>query len=540
MKINIKMLAAAVLTASLLCDCSGEEAAEEPAVSAISVSGPETITTAAGTTSEETTSAETTAAELAGTVPETEETSVSAESTAVTAPDEIFNENLNMYVVALCKDGTYKKLTNEEYYDITASTYVNEVMSEEYFNEYVKDDEYIGIDSYEEFKKQLLESLDLTEDDLTKRDEYTRIYSIANYDGDGRNTDKAARAAFDHVISRTETDENKNEVYITCYGIDDDIIMVDAYSFLSYGYRDSEEYCIAENEYISVSGRELVILGGIPVPADTKSLYISAYDETRASMIDDDTGYERVIYDYGENYGDERAVLDTAELAEKLPELERLYISAYIEVSDFSAFTEMNKLKELKINVSGCEDISALSGLKTDKLSISGLSCPANVLKDLKVKEISIDCEPANGVLQSIFELDNVTELTISRLGDSEPLLSGIEKMSGLKKLDLSVGSAYTVDLAPVSSLKNVEDLKIMAYHTKNLEKIAKMKSVKKLMLHSMDEEDLSFLSDMTGLEELSLMYVNNSFGPSLQYLENVKYLSIADTTNGADMSRIY
>ena len=91
-----------------------------------------------------------------------------------------------------------------------------------------------------------------------------------------------------------------------------------------------------------------------------------------------------------------------------------------------------------------------------------------------------------------------------------------------------------------VDKLQKAEDLSILAYYTKNLDKIADMKSVKKLMLHSMEDDDLSFLSDMTQLEELSLYYVNSSYGPSLQYLDNVKKLFIADTVDGADMSRIY
>ena len=143
-------------------------------------------------------------------------------------------------------------------------------------------------------------------------------------------------------------------------------------------------------------------------------------------------------------------------------------------------------------------------------------------------------------ITESIYKLKNVSELTISRYSDTEPVLAGIENMSGLTKLDLSVDYSYTIDLAPLAGLKNIKDLKIISEKTKNLDKISEMKSVKKLMLHSMDEEDLSFLSEMTGLEELSLMYVNSSFGPSLQYLKNVKRLFISDITDRADASRIY
>lgn len=525
---NIKKSIITAIAATLLLGGCGkaEEAAEQP-VSDTSVSEATDLSIA-----------ESTAAEAVS--DENSELSVQPEDTV---SDDLFNENKNEYLIVLCGDGTYKKLNEEEYYAVYMAEYVSKMLTEEFYNENFKDSEYSDVSSYEDYKKQVMESFGMSEADLTSQEEYSCIFSISgSFDDENADYDKAAKTAFEYVMKKTESsaffqndDEQKNVVIY--YDVEGDFMNISA-----YGYSENEKCDIVSNEYISLSGKDIVIIGGTPVASDTKSLYISAYDETRASFLDNGANeeYDVVIYDYGSEYRDEKIVLDTAELAEKLPGLEKLFISAYIEISDMSAFSKLDDLKELQIDVKGCDDISMLSGLKTDRLVISGITCTADVLAELDVKEICIECSPSEGVLESIYKLENVSELTIERYSDTEPFLAGIENMSGLTKLDLSVDYSYTIDLAPLAGLKNIKDLKIMAEKTKNLDKISEMKSVKKLMLHSMDEEDLSFLSEMTGLEELSLMYVNSSFGPSLQYLKNVKRLFISDITDGADMSRIY
>lgn len=547
---NVKrLIMAAMVVTALLCSCSTDETAADQPAPDMSVSEA-TDMSADGSTADEmsdTVSEISEAAETSGIMSETVETPEAADIAAVSSghyetavSDDIFNENSSQYIVALCKDGTYKKLSEDEYYDMSMNDYLSELLSEDFYNEYIRDSDYNEADSYEEYKKQVMESLEISEEDLTQQNDHSCIFSISGsiYDEDGNEADydAAAKTAFEYILKKTEKDKLQKNVVIN-YQLEGDIMNISAYAF-----SEDEQYDIAEDEYISLSGKDIVVIGDTPVVSDIKSLYISAYDETRAWLLSDGANeeYDTVIYDYGGEYGDEKAVLDTAKLAEKLPGLEKLYISAYIELSDMSAFSELEGLKELQIDVSGCKDISMLSGLKTDRLAINGLSCPADVLKTLDVKELCIECRPSEGMLESVYSLENVTELTIERYSDTELYLDGIENMTGLKKLDISIDSGYAIDIAPLAKLNNVEDLSILAYETKNLDKISGMKSVRRLMLHSMEDEDLSFLSGMTGLEELSLMYVNNSFGPSLQYLKNVTYLHIADTTNGADMSRIY
>lgn len=535
MSIRRTIITAIVLTMLFGGCAKNEDAAEQPADNT-SVSEATDVSIAESTADENTISES-----ISETSDENSELSVQPGDIE---SDDLFKDNTDSYVIALCRDGTYKKLTEEEYFTVYMAEYIKEMLSEEYYNEYVKDSEYSDVNSYEEYKQQMMEGFGISEADLTSQEEYSCIFSISgSFEAENADYDKAAKTAFEYVLKKTEkedieffrNDDGKN--VIINYYVEGDIMSISA-----YGYSGNDQCDIVSNEFISLSGKDVVTISGTPVASDTKSLYISAYDETRSSFIDDGANeeYDVVIYDYCSENGNEKKLLDTAELAEKLPGLEKLYISAYVEISDMSAFSKLRDLKELQIDVSGCEDISMLSGLETDRLVINGITCPADVLAELDVKEMCIGCSPLEGVLESIYKLENVSELTIGKYSGTEPVLAGIENMSRLTKLDLSVDYSYTIDLAPLAGLKNINDLKIIAEKAKNLDKISEMKSVKKLMLHSMDEEDLSFLSEMTGLEDLSLMYVNSSFGPSLQHLKNVKRLFITDITDRVDASRIY
>lgn len=473
------------------------------------------------------------------------QTETTAESTAVSVTesesvtektevlsDELFTESKDEYYIAVGKDGAFKELSQEETDKMQAAMFFDVIMA---------DDTYFGDLSGEEKRQMLMETFEISEEDLSAADDYSCIFTLLQ---SGDSEEDHGRTVFEFVLKRAEENGQQlmgtadNPVSVTVYYyISDGIIQVNAAAF-----DGSEEFDIAEGEYITSDGKDVATIGGRPVPADTKSIYISAYDETRAAFIDNGASenYEVKIFDYDTEEGNEGLNIDIAELAKQFPKLEKLYLSAYVTPVNMQAFSEFEPLKEVQLDVQGYEELSMLSGLKTQRLIISGVECPADALAGLDVKELCIECTPSEGVLESIYRLENVSELTINRYGDEDPVLSGIENLSGLKKLDISADSGCVLDAGPLAKLRNVEDLRIMADSTRNLDKIAEMKSVKKLLLHSMDEEDLSFLSEMTGLEELSLMYVNSSFGPSLQYLKNVRSFSVSDTTDGADISRIF
>ena len=542
MSIKKAVTVTAMAMAMLLCGCDNKADVSVQQAEDTSVSDVTDVLS-------ETTSAESTSAEIETSVSASETTLESITLSEVSEGDSgdgLFSGNEPYVTIGLRRVGGYERISDAKLTAITMSGIMKEMLTEEYYTENIKDSEfYSDYESFEEYKEDVLETYGISEEDFSAAEDYSVFFYVMSYSTD-ENADYSAagKCAFEHVIGRLEgkdiePDENEpaNSIVI-CYGIDGDNLFVDAEGYIS------DEYCeISNNEYTSLSGKEIITVGKTPVPADTKSLYISAYDESRANILDDSAHneYDVVIYDYSvekDEFG--HSFLDTAELAEKLPNLEKLYLSAYVDIGDLSAFSNFENLRELHIDVMGWTDISALSGLKTDRLEISGLSCPADVFAELDVDEICISCTPSEGMLESIYKLKNVSELTIGRFSDTEPIFEGIGNMSGLKKLDISADPEFTVDFAPLAELDNVTELEITAYNTENLDKIAEMKSVRSLMLHSMDKDDLSFLSEMTGLEDLSLMYVNRSFGSSLKNLKGVKELCIIDTSDDFDMRIAY
>lgn len=469
--------------------------------------------------------------------------SESIETESFKLPDDLFCDNNREYMIAQLDDGTLKKISFEEYEAFAMGKMLEMMLSEDYYNEYIADDDYDPYGSYDEYKNQVLEwygeySIDNTEDS------YSCIYSIMGSFGDEEpDYDKAASAVFGYVLRKIEQNsypffENNDDFKLVTieYEAKDGALLVYA-----GGNSDSDRCEIASAKYITFDGEEMFSIGTRPIAADTKSIYISVYDEITdpALFHTSSDGYDAVIYGFGQGYDEER-IVDIAKLAENFPDLEKLSLSSHIEISEPAELAKLSDLKELRLDVEELEDISFLSQVKAKKIGLTGVCRPVDVLSKLDLKEITIECTPYEGVLESIYKLKNVTELTINRYSKTEPFFTGIENLTELKRLDISVDPDYTADLAPLAKLQKAEDLSILAYYTKNLDKIADMKSVKKLMLHSMEDDDLSFLSDMTQLEELSLYYVNSSYGPSLQYLDNVKKLFIADTVDGADMSRIY
>lgn len=455
----------------------------------------------------------------------TETTSEISEAPAsldtVSEEKSLFSDDLGEYYIVRDSNGEYKRLTEKEYSAFSTARMLDMIF--EYSD--LEFDEGL---SYEDYRNEMMKMYGITEKDIEISHDYECVIQMyGNSENDGEQLSKYAAAAFEYVMAKAEGNASAKEIVIRFY-VENECI-----SIYAYYLTDNDYVPISENEFITADGKSVSTFNGTPVKADTKSLFISAYDETRAEFItyDIETDFDVKIYDYEET-------LDAKMLAESFPLLEELYISAFVTVENPSGFSEMKNLKELHIDVSGYDDLSKLAGLTTDKLYITGLGCSADALADTDVNELTIECTPNAEVMNSIYRLDNITELTVERIGEEEYSLTGIEKLQSLKKL--SISTYGNVELKPISMLENVSELYIMASSADDLDSISKMKSVKKLTLHSMDKEDLSFLSEMTWLEKLSLMYVNSSFGTSLQYLDNVSFLSIAGITDGADMSRVY
>lgn len=530
----------AVLAALLLAGCGEtEDIPEETA--AVQLISSETAVTATETVA----SSETTA------VSETEQAAETASELlyngVISMPSEefieaAFGESSYEYYIRYTADGKYLSSTYEECLPAIAKNILNENVYETFK---AMSEEDI---TFDEYKELICTSYGIDEKAIAEDDTliiFLTDAALADNGTDLPENNAAEKAAFRYVLNRLcGTDDELSElrdmlkngtpiqVYTSMYQTGDVIsVFSDAQELGSYtGVCD-----IAYGVYITLSGEEVPMLYNRPVNGDIRSLYISAYDETPSSMIDGgaSSDYEQVFYNY-----DSDTPIDIKELAEKFPDIEKLYFSKFLTLENCDAFARFNSLEELNIDVSDMDDMTVLGELGVQRLCIGGLDEPADFLCNSPAKELEISCIAANGVLESIFELKNVTELKIERSSDNNAKLDGIEKLTQLKRLEVS--SYDTIDAAPIAKLSSVEELYIMADKVNDLDKISSMKSVNRLTLHSMETADLKFLSEMNGLEELYLYYVNSSFNSTLSKLTKLKTLSIIDVIGPVNYKELY
>ena len=95
--------------------------------------------------------------------------SESIETESFKLPDDLFCDKNREYMIAQLDDGTLKKISFEEYEAFAMGKMVEMMLSEDYYNEYIADNDYDPYGSYDEYKNQVLEwygeySIDNTED----------------------------------------------------------------------------------------------------------------------------------------------------------------------------------------------------------------------------------------------------------------------------------------------------------------------------------------------------------------------------------------
>lgn len=199
--------------------------------------------------------------------------------------------------------------------------------------------------------------------------------------------DRAARTVFDYVLETIDRnsfpffeDNGKFKLVSIEYEAEDGAIHI-----FAGGNAEGETCEIVPHKFITFDGEEMMTISSRPVPLNTKSLYISALDDiTSLALYDAEAAeYDTAIYDYNRISGNDEPVVDISELAEKLPNLEKLFISSHIEISNSSALSKLSHLKELHIDVTEMTDLSFLSDIKVKKLSLTGVCCPVDELSKL-------------------------------------------------------------------------------------------------------------------------------------------------------------
>lgn len=445
------------------------------------------------------------------------------------------------------------------------SAYVSEMLSEKYYNEIKDSAEEMGIKSYAEYKKYILEMLG--DDYSAKKTEPALYFSIDCYEKNdfGYTREEMFLRGAGYVLSLPKNDsklmkkisdalENGKSYYCECRieAAGKDVLHVQG------GFTDAASYAanntknmVMIDENISLSGKQGIVLGNAFIPADTKKLCISSRTNSTVNMLWGDVIPEDCVIaaapDEDDRYrNDGEVVYDLAEIAKSLPELRELHILQGV-LKNTAKLDNFTKLEALSYYPITFEDdyikavknkpFTKMKSLK--KLRLYPDYSNYDFLAEMDwLEEVFVETSGGNSKkLQKIFSCPYITGLKL----DDVKSLEGIEKLTNLK--DLEIDSDDVSDFAPLGKLKNLESLYVMSRGTaKNIDAITSLKKLKSLTLHSMDDEDLSFVGKMTSLKELNFYYVNSSFTKSIGKLTGLKRLSLnaVDTGGGYGTGRLY
>lgn len=210
----------------------------------------------------------------------------------------------------------------------------------------------------------------------------------------------------------------------------------------------SEPIFFLEDEPVSLYGEDYVLISDRAVPADTKSLYIFSESMEFAKKY---YGYkensgenEAAVFDYSYTSDDNAVTVDLNEIAEKLPDLEKLYISHRINITSFEGLKKYGSFSELDISErhiteENADSLAGLSNIK--KLCLRNVREKEDIewTANAKFSELALECDyPKENMLKFVYSMPKVTELSIYGL---VPDLTGIEAMTNLKKLNIVSGS---------------------------------------------------------------------------------------------------
>lgn len=478
-----------------------------------------------------------------------------ASSPAASSFDKAFEgiDNYTELCFGYTSGGKYEPVDYEEY---TSVMYAGYMASEEFYNMALEYDEYKDM-SYEEFKKEIYSRMNIDPSAAEKYSKYS-MFIIVSYYGEDEDADHSAAARKGFEFFAEKLSENSKfsadmlgedkTIYVN---IDQngDIISVSA----GYNGKDGDNIYIMKDEVISRYGDGYVLIGTTAVPKDIESLYISNNpDDKYSRQIDNysEEDYDAAVFDYSGYHqnniydSDEYGTLDLTEIAENLPNLKKLYISAGISIVGLESLENYDGFSELAVSLwtMSEENIDILSGLSNiEKLRICGIEKKEEIAwaENAKAQKLSIECSCDDELLKFVYTLPNVTELEISAHFTGEiPDLSGIEAMTNLTKLKIGTVlggfSMKAPDFAPLEGLTALEELEILGNNGKNFESIGKIKTLKSLRLSGIEYNengklgvDLSVFSNCTNIEYLEIYYVDSSIISALPHMTNLKKLKM-------------
>ncbi len=486
---------------------------------------------------------------------------------------ECFRSKNGEIIISVDKNGDWSLCDENKFYEIQLYYYI----SEDYYNS-----ESTGYDSYEEYRKALLDWYGLEEFDENNIFSEPVLYfgisgSVRNEDGgdsDYTEEDIFIRAVEyalykpieDSALAKRMAEKLSAENY--CWAtigyeyVGNNVLAVYTDNFGDENENSDGRY------YISASGEDGIILGNTFVPENTEVLCISGREKYILDMLADYLPEDCLVacaYDSDYYGGGEDVVFDIAEIAENLPKLKKLYIhqaalkneekitlitgletlsywhseytdSGYIETLDDAPFKGMTNLKELRLygNYDSYDFLADMTSLESVYMEAQGndrkrlaqiFACP--YITELKLSSASD--------LSGIEKLENLETLEI--IGNNVDL-APLKHLPALKELDID---ADVYDLAPLGEIKSLESLRIVADgKVKSIASLTKLTKLKNLSMSGVtlfSAEEWGFLKNMKSVECLSISYSSNEFADALGEMTWLKDLSLIDITRNYDMS---
>jgi len=284
--------------------------------------------------------------------------------------------------------------------DAEAMAALKSLLTDELYREYL---DFSGESiSYEEYEEKMLADFDIAPEDYNR---YELIFMIKNQQTDNISdysiyNRSAFYAAWQKLLTEPYfaqlcTNRRADVVEIYC-DTDGEDLRVTAYA---------DGNVLFENDAASL----ISILGGAKLPIDTKSLYISTDLITSQELLALKTKYDAVLTEFinadGEN------IINAEEIAENLPELEKLSIHTDSNIYSFLRIAEMEKLRELELSHTVTSPYLLYNCKSLRTLTLSG--CSIDLMPDPENLEelILTDCTVN---FNSSFDPENLRSLTIT------------------------------------------------------------------------------------------------------------------------------
>lgn len=282
------------------------------------------------------------------------------------------------------------------------------------------------------------------------------------------------------------------------------------------------------------AGKKVLLFGGSFSPAIKRLCLVGGEEDDPLSRWAAQTyapEYTSVTFLGGET-------VDLAEIAEKLPALQSLFILKS-EVKNLDALSELKDLKQLVLyNNDGAENLSflkKLSGLtlfRYTNMNCKGIGAVSS-LKNLTALSLDV---PAR-VMKTLAPLKSLTKLKKLSLG-----YGAFEELSALKKLknlrELTIDNHYLKDISALKSLKKLGSLTLSRTEEVKGGDLAALKQLTSLTLNNCQMRDFDSVSKLDGLKTLSVTGLTGisvtRFYDAIAHMTGLTALALCDVSIGS------